>query len=153
LGTIFLAGLYAYIAALFSFAYYGIARVSGLSYSWPDALVTSIFFPFFFRDLPKILWIKVLSGIHALLLLGVGVGTIVNFLRRKLDDIRRAATEVSDRFADQIIHEKYLILQEKFSPVTTPVPGLGGQGAITPASEPTGGALNSGKGTEGSASH
>lgn len=45
--TVFFATVYVYISFLFSFAYYGIARVSGVSYSWPDSFVTSIFFPFF----------------------------------------------------------------------------------------------------------
>ena len=93
-----------------------------MNYSWPDAFLTSIFFPFFFRDLPRILAVKLLSGIHCLLLLGVGIGTIVNFLRRKLDDIRKAATDVSDRFADQRIHEKYVILAEKFPTTATSTP-------------------------------
>jgi hypothetical protein len=122
LGIVFFASIYTYIAVLFSFAYYGIARVSSVSYSWPDALVTSVFISFFFRDLPKLLAIKLLSGVHVLLVLGVGIGTIVNFLGRKLEAIRKAATEMSDRFADQSIHEKYTILEEKFSTTTTSAP-------------------------------
>lgn len=120
LGTMFFAIVYAYISFLFSFAYYGIARVSGVPYSWPDAFVTSIFFPFFFRDLPRTLGIKLLSGIHCVLLLGISLGTIVSFFTRKLDDIRRVATEVSDRFAEETIQENYTILQEMFVPKATP---------------------------------
>jgi hypothetical protein len=122
LAIVFLGAIYAYIAVLFSFAYYGIARVSGVSYSWPDALVTSIFIPFFVSELPKILAVRLLGGVHCLLVVVVGVGTIVNFLRRKLDAIRRAATDLSDRFADQSIHEKYIILEEKFSTTPTHAP-------------------------------
>ena len=122
LGIVFLTSLYMYIAVLFSFAYYGIARVSGVSYSWPDALVTSVFIPFFFPDLPKIFAVKLLSGIHCVLVLGVGIGTIVNFLRRRLDAIGRAATDLSERFADQNIREKYTILEEKFSVTASSVP-------------------------------
>jgi hypothetical protein len=110
-----LGSIYIYIAALFSFAYCGIARVSGVSYSWPDALVASVFIPFFVSELPKILAVKLLGGIHCLLVVAVGVGTVVNFLRRKLDAVRRAATDLSDRFADQSIQEKYRILEQKFS--------------------------------------
>jgi len=122
LGIMFLTSLYIYIAVLFSFGYYGIARVSGVSYSWPDAFVTSVFIPFFFPDLPKILAVKLLSGIHCLLVLGVGIGTIVNFLRRRLDAIGRAARDLSDRFAEQNIRDKYTILEEKFSVTATSVP-------------------------------
>jgi hypothetical protein len=120
LGIVFLASLY--IAALFSFAYYGIARVSGVSYSWPDAFVTSMFIPFFYSDLPKILAVKLSSGIQCLVVLGVSIGTVVNFLRRRLDAIRRAATDLTDRFADQSIGEKYIILETKFSAASTPAP-------------------------------
>jgi hypothetical protein len=121
LATIFLASTYSYIALLFSFAYYGLARVSGVSYSWPDAFVNSLFIPFFFSDLPKILAIKILSGVHCALVLGVGIGTIVNFLGRRLEAIRRAASDISERFADPNVYEKVLILQEKFAPAVTSV--------------------------------
>jgi hypothetical protein len=121
-GILFFGSIYIYIAFLFSFAYYGIARVGGVFYSWPEALITSLFIPFFISDLPKILAVKLLGGIHCLLIVVVGAGTIVNFLRRKLDAIRRAATELSDRFADQSIRDKYVILEEKFSPATIPAP-------------------------------
>lgn len=117
--TVFLIGKYSYIALLFSFAYYGFARVTGNPYSWFDALVNSLFIPFFFSDLPKILAVKILSGVHVALVLGVGIGTIVNFLGRKLEAIRKAASDVSDRFADQSIHEKLIILEEKCSPAAT----------------------------------
>src|SRR5208337_835441 len=40
LGIVFLGSIYIYIAVLFSFAYYGIARVNGVSYPWSDALVS-----------------------------------------------------------------------------------------------------------------
>jgi hypothetical protein len=120
LGVVFFGSIYVYIAVLFSFAYYGIAHVSGVPYSWPDALVTSVFIPLFVSELPKILAAKLLGGIHCLLVVTVGIGTIANFLRRKLDAIRRAATDLSDRFTDQSIQEKYIILEEKFSTTAAP---------------------------------
>ncbi|MGH9714226.1 MAG: hypothetical protein ACRD5M_13090 [Candidatus Acidiferrales bacterium] len=113
LGILFLGSVYTYIALLFSFAYYGIGRVSGVSFSWPDALVTSLFIPFFVSELPKVLALKLLGAIHCSLILAVGFGTVVNFLRRRLDSIHAAATEFSDRFADQSIREKIIILEEK----------------------------------------
>lgn len=115
LGVVFLVFVYIYVAVFFSFAYYGIARVSGVSYSWPEALVTSLFIPFFISELPKILAVKLLGGIHCALVLTLGVGTFVKFLRRKLNDIRRAAADLSGRFADQTISEKYIILETMFS--------------------------------------
>ena len=126
LGIVFLGSIYIYMAVLFSFGYYGIARVSGVRYSWPDALVTSLFIPFFVSDLPKILAVKVLGGIHCSLVVAVGVGTIMNFLRRKLDAVRTASVELSNRLGERDIQEKYLILEEKFSNTPGPAPGAGG---------------------------
>jgi hypothetical protein len=78
--------------------------------------------PFFVSELPKIFALKLLGGIHCVLVVTVGIGTVVNFLRRKLDAIRRAATDYSDRFADQANLEKYLILEQKFSTAATSAP-------------------------------
>ena len=123
LGFVVFACIYVYISALFSFAYYGIARVSGTAYSWPDALVASLFIPFFVTELPKLFAERLLGGIHCTLVVAVGVGTIMNFLRRRLNAIRGAACELSDQFADARIHEKYLLLEQKFSAAgSTPPP-------------------------------
>jgi hypothetical protein len=117
--------MYIYIAILFSFSYYGIARVSGVPYSWPEGLLTSIFIPFFISDLPRIFPIRLLGGIHYTLVLVVGIGTIVNFLHGKMDALRESAAQLSDLFAQRNILEKYLILQEKFSAPTIPArPGV-----------------------------
>src|SRR6266404_2733037 len=118
LGILFMGSIYTYIAVLFSFGYYGIARVNGVSYSWPEALVTSMFILIFVKELPKILAIKVLAGLHWLLVFGINIGTIVNFFRQQVDSIRETATELSDRMDEQKSREKYLVLEAKFS--TTP---------------------------------
>lgn len=73
--------VYLYFALLFSFAYYGIAR-----------LVDSVFSPLAYSNLPRVLWIRILCGIQAMLVLTVGIGTIVKFLTRRLDKVRKAAT-------------------------------------------------------------
>lgn len=55
LGLLFLGCVYTYIAVLFSCAYYGIARVSNVSYSWLEALVTSLFIRFLSLICPRCL--------------------------------------------------------------------------------------------------
>jgi len=126
LGFVVFACIYVYISALFSFAYYGIARVSGIAYSWPDALVASLFIPFFVTELPKLFAVRLLGGIHCTLVVAVGVGTIMNFLRRRLNAIRSAACELSDQYADVRVREKYVLLEQKFSAVgSTPPPSEG----------------------------
>lgn len=115
LGIVFLGCIYVYIAALFSFAYYGIGSVSGVSYSWPDALVASLFIPFFVSELPKVLVLKLFGGLHCALVIAVGVGTFVNFIQRRLRSIHTAARDISDRLADQTIRDKLLILEAKLA--------------------------------------
>lgn len=112
IGFVGFASIYLYVSALFSFAYFGIARVSGITYPWPDALVASLFIPFYVADLPKLLSIRLLGGIHCLLVLAIGFGTVFNFLRRRLDAIRRAADDLSDRL-DKGVREKQTILEAR----------------------------------------
>ncbi len=122
LGIVFLGSIYFYIAVLFSFAYYGIARLHGIPFLWTDALISSVFIPFFVSDLPKLLEVRIVGGLHCLLVLAVGIGTVVNFLRRKVDAVRRAATELSDRLAEQSLQQKYLLLEQKVAATSPPSP-------------------------------
>ena len=75
--TSFIVILYLYLAVLFSFAYYGIARIGGASYSWPECLVTSLFIPFLITDFPKIIGLKLLGGIHCTMIVLVSAGNAV----------------------------------------------------------------------------
>ena len=114
-GIVFVGSVYLYFSVLFSFAYYGIARLNGVAYSWTDALVSSVFIPFAYSDLPRIIWIRSLSYTHAALVLAIGIGTVVNFLRRRLDGVRKAATELSDRLTDPVVRDKLQILEVKIA--------------------------------------
>ena len=114
--------MYVYIAGLFSFVYYGIARVSGIAYSWPEAFVTSIFIPFLIGDLPKIAAAKLLGGIQCTLVLTVGIGTLINYFRRHLVSIRTGADDIRSRFGEQSTREKYLLLKEKAATTSTAKP-------------------------------
>jgi hypothetical protein len=122
LGILFFGAVYTYVALLFSFAYYGIARVGGTSYSWLDAMVTSLFIPFFVSELPKMLALKLLGGIQCVLVLAVGIGTLVNFIQRRLQSIHNAAVNISRRLSDQDIRDKFLILEAKLATVAPAAP-------------------------------
>jgi hypothetical protein len=120
LAVVFFGFVYIYFAVLFSFAYCGIARLGGLSASWLNWLVTSLFIPFFISGFPGPWELKLLGGLHCLLILSVGFGTLASFLRRALSDFHKGAIEVSDLLTQQAINEKYAILEEKFSAGATP---------------------------------
>ena len=110
LGAVSFGAIYVYIALLFSFAYFGIARVSGISYPWPDSLVASLFIPLFAKELPKTILLRVLGGIHFSLAVTIGIGTFFGFLQRRLFAIRTAATVMNDKLIDATFQEKFSAL-------------------------------------------
>ena len=116
LGSIFLGSVYVYFAFLFSFAYYGIARAIALqTLSWLDFLVMSLFMPFFVSALPQSVAIRFLAGLQCVFIFAIGIGSIVKYLRRRVRSLSLMAKAINLRLSDQMVQEKKLILQEKFS--------------------------------------
>lgn len=120
LGSAFLGCIYLYLALLFSFIYYGVAHVQLVTLNWPIALVTSLFMPFSYTDLPLNFWVKLAGGVHSTVILAIGAGTLVNYVTHKAQDLHRTAVVLSQRFADGEVQAQLLILDEKFKtlPVT-----------------------------------
>jgi hypothetical protein len=112
-GVISFGLIYIYFALLFSFIYFGIARVNGLLYSWPTALVDSLFIPLFATELPNMLVLRVLGGLQFVLVLGFGFGTFFNFLNRSLFAIHTAATIINDKLTDKRFQEQFVIVGAK----------------------------------------
>jgi len=113
LGVAYLGCIYGYLAFLFSFAYYGVARVQTLNYTWPDALVEALFIPFAYTDLPHNIWIKLVGGIHGTVVVLIGAGTILNYVIRKAQQLQRVAAVLSERFTEVDVRERLLILEQK----------------------------------------
>ncbi len=121
LGATILGSIYIYVAFLFSFIYYGIAHIAGVSgASWTDSLVTSLFIPFYVADLPKNAFIRVLGGLHCALILTAGIGSIVKYFRRRVRAIANLANLVNMKLFDESLHDKRLILNDKFSAAAAP---------------------------------
>jgi len=114
LGAIYLGCLDLYLGLLFSFVYFGIAQVQSIGLSWGTALVTSIFMPFAFSDLPANVWLKLAAGIHCLVIVAVGAGTVLNYLTRRAEELEAAAVALIGRFEDQNIRDRIAILDAKF---------------------------------------
>ena len=102
--------IYIYFALLFSFVYFGLARVSGIPYSWGNALVSSLFIPLFASDLPKTITFRLVGGLQVALVLAVGFGTFFSFLQRRLNVVLIAAGVVNDKLVEQTFEEKFAIL-------------------------------------------
>jgi hypothetical protein len=106
--------VYAYFAILFAVSYYGIARIYGLSYTWREALINSAFMPFYATDLPKNNWLRTLGGVHCLLIVTIGIGTVTSFFKHKIEAVRKSAEAFSKRIAIQSNGAKYSQLEAKF---------------------------------------
>lgn len=108
--------VYLYFALIFSFCYHSIAILGGVQFEWPEAFVTSVFMPLLIGNIPRApTALLVMGGIHGSLVVAIGIGTIITFFRRKLEDIRRSAYEMSRLLADQTVREKFLILESLIS--------------------------------------
>ena len=113
---LFYGCIYVYVAMLFSFVYFGIARVSGLTLSWAKAAVCSIFIPVYVTELPNTVPMRIAGGIQWLLVVIVGFGTFWNYFHRRLEAVYVGAIQVSERLADQRVRDKYRVLELKFDP-------------------------------------
>jgi len=110
--------MYLYLALLFSFAYFGIAKVELIRYTWAEALVTAIFIPFAYSDLPKDVWLKALGGIQAAFVVLLGIGTILGYLQRKLDSVYTLGETLESRLEAEEIKTRL----DKYAATMMPKP-------------------------------
>ena len=108
--------IYLYIALLFSFVYFGIARVSGLNLPWSEAAVNSVFIPLYVRELPKTFFMRFAGGAQWTLIVVVGFGTFWNYFHRRLEAVHTGALEISDVLADEGVRARYKLLESKVKP-------------------------------------
>jgi hypothetical protein len=122
----FYACIYVYIGLLFSFVYFGIARVSGLNLSWSEAAVDSIFIPVYVTELPKTFLMRFAGGVQWTLVFVVGFGTFWNYFHKRLEAVHAGAIKISGLLTDETVRERYKILETKVMPAkmtTVPVQG------------------------------
>lgn len=114
------AVVYLYLAVLFSFTYYGLARVQLLPYDWGSALVTSLFIPVAYDDIPNNVWLKLLGGIHWFAVVAFGVGALFAYFHKKLDEVYRVAAYVSAKVEAPDIKNRLSELELKMKAVSAP---------------------------------
>jgi hypothetical protein len=120
LGTLFFLAIYTYLALIFSFAYYGVARALNIPYDWTTSIVNSMFMPLTFGSLPSSNWIRALGGVHALAVLALSIGTIFGYIRQKLDSLNDVADELSKRLEQAEVRARVAEMREKFQPTPPP---------------------------------
>lgn len=108
--------VYLYMALLFSFVYFGIARVSGLNLTWSEAVVNSVFIPVYVTELPKTFFMRFVGGTQWTLIVVVGFGTFWNYFHKRLEAVHTGALEISNALADEGVRARYKLLESKVKP-------------------------------------
>lgn len=111
--------MYIYIALLFSFVYFGIARISGLKMPWSEAAVDSTFILVYVRDLPKTFFMRLAGGMQWMLIVVAGFGTFWNYFHKRLEDVHAGAITVGSLLTDEAVRTKYKLLESKVKPAKT----------------------------------
>ncbi len=113
IGLSFIGLLYTYFAFLFSFAYFGLAHLSNVQLSWPQAFVSALFIPIYATNLPETFWIRVLAGIQFTSVVAIGIGTVLNYLRKRVGLLTESAQAMLSRLSEENTQQKYIVLQQK----------------------------------------
>jgi hypothetical protein len=124
LGLLVFLGVYLYLSVLFAFAYYGVARVLSVPYTWGEAFVTSVFIPIMVGELPHNIWLKTLGGIHAVFVILLGLGTVIGYLQKKLDSLREAAETLGTQLEKDEVKRTVQELSAKLKIVPTSLPSV-----------------------------
>lgn len=111
--------VYSYLALLFSFAYYGAARVQSIPYTWPQALVTSVFIPALVGHLPRNAFLMLLGAIQWTIFAGLGLGALVTYYNRRLAELQRVTQLVNERLQNPNIR----MALDEYEKRTRVVPG------------------------------
>jgi hypothetical protein len=118
--------IYIYIALLFSFVYFGIARVCGLDLPWSEAAVDSIFIPVYVTELPKTFFMRFAGGVQWTLVVVVGFGTVWNYFHKRLNAVHTGAMEIGGLLTDEEVRARYKLLESKVKPTEATTVTVGG---------------------------
>ena len=110
--------IYVYVALLFSFVYFGIARITGLNMPWSEAAVDSIF-PVYVTELPKTFFMRFAGGVQWSLIVILGLGTFWNYFHKRLEAVHASAIEIGGLLTDETVRERYKLLESKVKPAKT----------------------------------
>ena len=80
--------------------------------------MTSLFIPFAYGDLPRNTWIKLLAGVHGVLVVAGGVSTLFAYMQKRLNNLYAAIDSVNTRLKDQELSTKLSIFEAKLKAQT-----------------------------------
>jgi len=111
--------IYVYVALLFSFVYFGIARVTGLKVAWSEAALDSMFILVYVTELPNTFFMRAAGGVQWTLIVVLGFGTFWNYFHRRLEAVHTGAIEIAGLLASESVRAKYKLLESKVKPAKT----------------------------------
>jgi hypothetical protein len=115
LGCIAFVVIYLYVALLFSFAYYGIARLENVAWNWADALITSVFIPIAYPDLPHTKLLRLAGGIQWFCAAALGISTVIGFFRQQLEAFHSIAENIGRRFEQDEVKSTIIVVNQKLA--------------------------------------
>lgn len=121
IGLALLVCAHTYFALIFSCVYVGAAKLAGVAFPWLESLTDSLFILAYVTELPKTSMLRVLGGLHYLLFLTLGAGTIVSYFRKQLEPLHSALASVNVRLAQEGVQERIIILQTKIDAAASEV--------------------------------
>jgi hypothetical protein len=114
---------YLYLSFIFTSIYLGVARLNHITWSWTDALTTSIFIPFAFTDLPHNVWIRTIGGLQAVVVTILGYTVLFRRIQHSVNQISQAATELYVPLNDEGLKSTVALLNViKIKPTTESAP-------------------------------
>ncbi len=124
--TVFLGGvtfiiIYLYLALLFSFEYYGVARLEGTPFAWGDALITSVFIPIAYPDLPHTRLLKLAGGIQWACVFVLGASTVVSVFREKLGPLYEVLNTITRKMEEDEVKTTLIVIKDELT--KPPPPG------------------------------
>jgi hypothetical protein len=93
--------LYVYISSIFAAVYFGIAKLEHLTLDWRSALIDSLFVPIAFTDLPHSFAIRLIAGIHAVVIGAIGCNVLFRHFNSKITQLSATALELGRPFQDR----------------------------------------------------
>ena len=105
--------IYLYVALLFSFEYHGIARLQGIVFPWSNALMTAVFLPIAYPDLPHTNVLRLLGGVQWVCILALGTSTVVSVVRQKLKPFYAVADIISQKMDEEDVKATLILLKDK----------------------------------------
>jgi hypothetical protein len=98
--------MYARVSFLFAFVYFGLCKLQGQHLGFLDSMMGSLTMPFSFTDFPRTWPVRLMEGIHTLVLLTIGIGAVRAYIRRKISSLSGAARKVWERLDDDAVRQK-----------------------------------------------